>query len=413
MSRKPAAGRASPVGLTLVDRADDSWQHPIRRRARGTGSVYYHAAVGQWAAQRPRSLDPKRRISYHRTEAEAHETLDAELSQAGAVARADPMAEPFGAFLVRWIAAQEQRGLAERSLALYRYYATFVGREIGRVAVAELAPYHVNDIVARMSASGLSSSYIDQVVSVLGRAIRDCYRWAGVTRANPVDGAVSIRVVRPERQCWSEAEARRFLEAARSDELEAAWRLALDVGLRNGEIRGLLWEHYDPDRRTLRIVEQSDRRRVRGPTKSRRSRSVRLTPATCQALDRQRARLQELATGGSKRSKRARLAGTGPLDPIFPGRLDARGCSQNKLRDHFLGLVEISGVKRITIHDLRHTAASIMLRRGLALPLVSKILGHASPAITARVYSHVIDEMETSAADVMAGVFPADPEPEA
>jgi integrase len=51
----------------------------------------------------------------------------------------------------------------------------------------------------------------------------------------------------------------------------------------------------------------------------------------------------------------------------------------------------------IRFHDLRHTAATLMLADGVPLVTVSKILGHASPAITAAIYAHPLDEHKASA----------------
>lgn len=47
-------------------------------------------------------------------------------------------------------------------------------------------------------------------------------------------------------------------------------------------------------------------------------------------------------------------------------------------------------LRRIRLHDLRHTAASLMLADGVPVKVVSEILGHASPTITLSIYAHVL-----------------------
>lgn len=55
----------------------------------------------------------------------------------------------------------------------------------------------------------------------------------------------------------------------------------------------------------------------------------------------------------------------------------------------------------IRFHDLRHTAATLLLSRGLNPKIVSEMLGHASIAITLDIYSHVVPHMQQQAADAM------------
>jgi integrase len=55
----------------------------------------------------------------------------------------------------------------------------------------------------------------------------------------------------------------------------------------------------------------------------------------------------------------------------------------------------------IRLHDLRHTAATLLLANGVPLVTVSKILGHSSPSVTAQIYAHALDE---SKAEAIAGL---------
>jgi integrase len=60
-----------------------------------------------------------------------------------------------------------------------------------------------------------------------------------------------------------------------------------------------------------------------------------------------------------------------------------------------------AGLPRIRFHDLRHTAAALLLRRGVNPKIVSEMLGHSSVAITLDIYSHVVPDMQHLAADAM------------
>jgi integrase len=67
--------------------------------------------------------------------------------------------------------------------------------------------------------------------------------------------------------------------------------------------------------------------------------------------------------------------------------------------------VLVAGVPRIRVHDLRHTAATLLLLAGTPAKIVSERLGHASIAITFDLYSHVLPDMQDQAADAMTALM--------
>ena len=72
----------------------------------------------------------------------------------------------------------------------------------------------------------------------------------------------------------------------------------------------------------------------------------------------------------------------------------------------FKELLRVAGLARtLRIHDLRHTAGSTMLASGVPLTTVSKILGHANAAITARIYAHALAKGDSAAVATLAGAF--------
>lgn len=79
----------------------------------------------------------------------------------------------------------------------------------------------------------------------------------------------------------------------------------------------------------------------------------------------------------------------------------------NVVAKDFIPLLKRAGVRRVRFHDLRHTAATLMLGRGVHVKVVSEILGHASIAITLDIYAHVLPDMQAQAAEVMESVLGA------
>ena len=67
------------------------------------------------------------------------------------------------------------------------------------------------------------------------------------------------------------------------------------------------------------------------------------------------------------------------------------------LPDHFRQALAKAELPAVRFHNLRHTAATLMLAEGVPLVTVSKVLGHSTPAITAAIYAHALDEQKSSA----------------
>ncbi len=87
------------------------------------------------------------------------------------------------------------------------------------------------------------------------------------------------------------------------------------------------------------------------------------------------------------------------LDLVFPNRVGKPLDANNLLHYHFQPLLKRAGLQPIRFHDLRHTAATLLLGWSVNPKIVSEMLGHASIAITLDIYSHVLPDMQAQAAD--------------
>ena len=87
-------------------------------------------------------------------------------------------------------------------------------------------------------------------------------------------------------------------------------------------------------------------------------------------------------------------------DLMFPTSVGTPGDPGN-LRKDFLHTLEDAGLPIIRFHDLRHTAASIMLNRGVPVIVVSRRLGHAKPSTTLGIYAHLYMESQDEPARIM------------
>jgi integrase len=194
-----------------------------------------------------------------------------------------------------------------------------------------------------------------------------------------------------------ESQVTQFLVAAQNSPYLALYHLAVTTGMRLGELFGLKWSDLQWMSGTLLVQRQLQRVRRQGwsfvepKTRSGR-RAIKLGENTLQSLRVHKSR-QELAKA---------LAGSEwkDHDLIFPTTIGTPGDASN-MRIDFKRVLQQAGLPGIRFHDLRHTAASLMLNHGVPAIVVSKILGHSKPSITLDVYGHLYHEMQGSAAVIM------------
>jgi integrase len=186
-----------------------------------------------------------------------------------------------------------------------------------------------------------------------------------------------------ERETWSATEVLRFLGEASNDRLHAAWRLSL-YGLRRGEVLGLRWdEDIDLEAGTLSVTRT--RVLVEGQVLEQDPKTrngVRTLPldgdllVALRALRAQQAR-ERLAAGEAYGS-----SGLVVVDEL------GRPVHPEWYSDEFGRVSKRAGVKRLVLHEGRHTALSLMEKAGVPISVVSRWAGHYDASFTLRQYVH-------------------------
>jgi integrase len=212
---------------------------------------------------------------------------------------------------------------------------------------------------------------------------------------------------RPAVGVWTVGQTAQFLRQVRGHRLYALFHLIALRGLRRGEAAGLQWSDLDLDARTLTVSGQPQQlagRMVAGAPKSDAGRRViALDKTTIAALREHRLRQQaERAAAGTRwaETRYAFTAKTGkPLGPDRMTRL-------------FRRLVAASGLPPVTLHGLRHGAATLALAAGTDLKVVQDQLGHSTIVLTADTYTSVLPETARAGAEHTAALlFPASSRP--
>jgi integrase len=179
----------------------------------------------------------------------------------------------------------------------------------------------------------------------------------------------------------SPKQARRFLEVVAGNRLEALYVVALTTGMREGELLGLRWADVDLDAGAVHVVRRLKRRTSR--------RQVLLVRIAVQALNLHQERQEE----------ERRQAGSTWDDNglVFPNTIGRPINPSNFLRREFYPLLKAAGLPRMRFHDLRHSAATLLLGMGVHPKIVSELLGHTQIGITLDLYSHVTATMQRDA----------------
>jgi len=306
-----------------------------------------------------------------------------------------------GQYLDQWLEAVRPTLRPES----YRRYQDFcrihIIPELGSTRLAKLSPERVQSAYSRRLKAGLSGTSVQLMHGVLHKALDQAMRWELIPR-NVADLVTAPRRSTPEMRTLSPEEANALLEAASGHRLEALYVLAITCGLRLGELQAVRWRDVDLEGARLRVTVtyqgMVDGKPVLAEPKTARSRrEVHLSALAVAALRRHRlAQLEE----------RMRAANLWENHDLVFTNERGRPLDGNNFRQRtFAPLLERAGLPKIRFHDLRHTAATLLMSQGVPIKVASEMLGHADITTTLRTYSHVLPGMQQQAADAMDRVF--------
>jgi integrase len=365
------------------------------RRGACEGSVF-RRTDGRWCAYLSLG-DGRRRYLYGKTRADVQRKLAAAHRTQDDGVPFSPERQTVGDFLTEWLEGQHQR-LRPNTWKRYEEYVRIHAiPTLGRVKLAALSARHLDRLYAQRVAAGLSPTTVHHIHAVLHKALEQAVRWNLVPRnvASLVDPP---RAGHREMSALSPEQTRTLLEGAADGPLEAILTLAVTTGMRKGELLGLHWGDVDLDRGALRVVGTMQRHpdgklAVSPPKTARSRRQVEMPPMAIDALRRHRARQAETRLQLGPAWNEAGL--------VFPSSLGKPQDGSHLLYGLFHPLLERLGLPVIRFHDLRHTAATLLLGRGIHPKIVSEMLGHSTIAITLDLYSHVTPTMQRAAALAM------------
>ena len=202
-------------------------------------------------------------------------------------------------------------------------------------------------------------------------------------------------------QVLSRDQVNALLEVAPDDTSRALYALAATTGLRRGELLGLKWTDVNFEKAQLTVQRTAHRVKSRGvvmgePKTAAGRRTVRLGAMAVSVLKRQRSLQleQRLAAGPAWDEQGLLFANTMGM-PLDAARVTRK----------FQDTLYRAGLPKIRFHDLRHTAATLLIEQGVTLKAVQATMGHSTIATTMDVYAHVTPAMQDSVAEAMDRIF--------
>jgi integrase len=300
-------------------------------------------------------------------------------------------------FLEEWLKATKHN-VRPRTWQRYEEYVRLhVTPHIGKVKLSKLCPQHLQRLYSDRIEEGLSAQSVVHLHRMLHKALSQGLRWGQVAR-NVTQLVDPPRVPRRTMQALSPQQAAKLVKTAAGDPLEALYVLAVTAGLREGELLALRWRDVDIDGRTLRVMGSLQNLPGEGltivePKTAHSRRRLAIGALAADALRRHRTRQkQERLRKGGRVSDDDLVFANGQGRPINPSNLLSRS---------YRPLLTKAGLPTVRFHDLRHTAATLLLGEGVHPKIVSEMLGHSTVGITLDLYSHVTPTMQQEAADTL------------
>jgi integrase len=375
-----------------------------RPRRKGQGSVYQRKSDGLWIGAISLGRDEnghykKKTVSAH-TEKEAWKKLRAQLRliEDGLPPSNDRIT--VAQVLDEWLEIVLPRKVAPAALDNYRWAVRcHINPAIGSVRVSQLTPRDVDRLLTRKEAEGLATSSVRRIRSVLSAGLKQAKDWDLISR-NVAEASTPPRLQHKEGRALTDQEARTFVSSLQENRLEALYLVILWLGLRRGEALGLKWTDLDTKKHTLTIRRALKREHgglVLGAVKTPKSRRSLYVPDELWRALQEHKRLQ--AAERSKAEENWREAGL-----MFTTEIGTPIDPRNFYRD-FVKACERAKIGKLHPHELRHSAATLMLAAGVPIEVVSEVLGHSSIRITADTYAHIGSSQRREASEAMTRVL--------
>ena len=361
-----------------------------KKRGPNEGSIYKRKD-SRWCAQI--SIGGKRISKYFKTQREGLDWLQNMRNQINDGLTLDGAQKTLSEFLEQWLGSIR---LSVRPMTLSQYrqiVRMHIVPTLGSIKLKDLKPDQIQTLYNQKLDSGTSARTVLLIHAVLHRSLKQAFKW-GIIGRNPASVVTRPKVVRKEMMTLNDNQVRTLILIAKGTRYEVLFWLAVTTGMRQGELLGLRWSDLDWRSKKLHVQRQLQRTSAgqifSEPKSAAGRRVIMLGDETIKKL---RAHLGVL-------SQERQIAGEQwqENDLIFPSTKGTPWDHRNMYK-YYKRFLRKAGLPDIRFHDLRHTAATLMLQQGVHPKVVQERLGHADITLTLNTYSHVLPVMQEEAAE--------------
>jgi integrase len=362
----------------------------VKRRAHGEGSLYYWEEKALWVGQ---IILPtgKKRVKYTKTQKEAKDWLHTQKEAVKSGNWVEQENITLADYLDRYMSDVAAHTLRPKTLEAYEYLVRLhIKPELGAIKLSALRPDQLQNLYSVKLNSGLSRRTVQFIHSVLHKSLDQAYKWGLVTR-NVSDLVDPPSVKRHAPVTFSPAQVKQLLASCRKDRMYPILALAVSCGLREGEVLGIFYEDIDWKNNTIHIQHAVQYLIGKGliitePKTDKARRTIAVPDFVMVALKQH---------CDSQNTNQGLIFKTSNGTPFSP---------RNVIR-YFKQTLEKAGLPEIRFHDLRHTAATLLLSEGVHPKVVQEMLGHSQINLTLDTYSHVLPSMQQEASEKMNGLL--------
>lgn len=364
----------------------------MAKRGNGAGSIYRRKSTGRWEGSI--TLDTgKRKTFYGKTQKEVQDKLNEALYEQQRGTLATGSNATMQEYLEAWL---EDTHKPTVRLSTYLNYQKILKNYLipglGKAKLQKLTAPQVQAFYSKKLREGLSPKTVTNIHGVLHKALDNAVKWNIVAR-NVCDAVTPPRVPRKELNYLTQEQAGILLKEVKAHKLEALLTVAITTGMRRGELLALRWQDINFELGTIQVKRTVSYHQVYGyvesEPKTARSRREILLPAFVVDVLRKHLAQQEdqrLAVDADWSDKQ--LVFTNATGDFY---------SPNTLLKAFKRFLTSIGLPHMRFHDLRHSAATILLTIKVHPKVVQEILGHSQITTTMDIYSHAMPSMQSDA----------------
>lgn len=299
-----------------------------------------------------------------------------------------------------WISIKEKT-VRPNTVRNYRErYHRNISIVIGKMLLIDVKPIHCQKIFSDMADEGYKTTTIYQTRIALYNML-DFAKENDVIINNPCKKSVKSDMGQPsdKKEALTIDVQRKFLEAARDQSYENQYRFVLQTGLRTGELVGLKWDDIDFKNKTLTISRTMEYRykvgewRI-GPPKS--GSGYRTVPLTDEAI--------RILKAQKEKNSKIKVIPMEWADQVFLCR-KGEPVKNSTYDTALFKICDKVGIKRFSMHVLRHTFATRCIEAGMMPKTLQKILGHSNIGITMNLYVHITEDEKHKEIELVAGAL--------